>query len=187
MDGQFLGCRKLVRLLQGFWSCLRQPLRQSWQRLEQVVVDNDHEEQQYEYKGRLIDALLNADADVAPHDRLNDEFQKSATVQDGDGQKVEDAEVEADHCHQAKQGCPSRLTRGVTGSTRNTDRSFHLLDGDLVLEHLLHQVHDQERVFLVLFQGTSECLREGQLVHTDGLGAEAEPIGFLPVILGQYG
>ena len=146
----------------------RQPLRQSWQSLHQVVVDDHREEEDQEDERGLVDAFFNPNADVAPHDAFDDQQQDDSAVEDGNRQQVEDAEVQADHRHQAQQRRPAWLARSIAGSARNANRSFHLLDGDLALQHFVHQVNDQQRIFLVLFEGAVERHREGQLVHAYG-------------------
>ena len=64
--------------------------------LDDVVVDDHDGEEDQEDEGGLVDAFFDVQADVAAHQAFDEEQEDYAAVHDGDGQEVEDAEVEAD-------------------------------------------------------------------------------------------
>src|SRR6266852_8497609 len=82
---------------------LRQPVHQSGQGLHQVVIDDHDGEQHQENKRRLVDAFFDAQADVAPHEAFDEEEQDDAAIENGNGQQVKDAEVEANPGRQFEQ------------------------------------------------------------------------------------
>src|SRR6266852_774725 len=75
---------------------LRQPVHQS-------VIDDHDGEQHQENKRRLVDAFFDAQADVAPHEAFDEEEQDDAAIENGNGQQVKDAEVEANPGRQFEQ------------------------------------------------------------------------------------
>src|SRR5262245_3563790 len=69
------------------------------QRLGDIEVGYYNEEQEKKHERNMVDALFDLDLYV-PSDRAFDqEHQHQPAVQNGNGQKIDDRQVEADHCH----------------------------------------------------------------------------------------
>src|ERR1039458_4918947 len=78
------------------------------------VVEDDEGKKRDEYgKGSLVDALLDVDADVAAEGAFDQQQQNHAAVQNGEGQQVEDAEVEADDTGQSNLRPPALHLRRI--------------------------------------------------------------------------
>ena len=80
--------------------------------LDDVVIDNESGDQEQESEAGLHDSLFDAQAGVPADHALNQQHQNDASVQDRDGEKIEDAKVQADGGHQAEQ-VPQALAGGV--------------------------------------------------------------------------
>src|SRR5215469_4816288 len=148
--------------------------------LGDVVIDHRHREQHQEYECRLVDALFDLQADVAPHQALNQQQQNHAAVEDRDRQQVKDAKVQADTGRQTEQGCPAFFGHGMANGAADADRSFHLLHRTLALNHLLDQFEQNKRVALVVFNRTLQRGNKRQLsnLHERGtLEAHSIPLG----------
>src|SRR5271165_3658349 len=162
---------------------LRQSLRQPRYRLHDVVIDHYHGEQHQKHKRRLVYPLLDLYADISADDSFDDQHQDHPAIENRYWQQVEDAEIQTDSGHQAQQGSPARLAGGLARRAGDSNRSLHLLDRGLVAHHLPHQVYDEQRVFLVLVEGSAQRLRERQLIDAHRLRLEAQPIALLSVVL----
>ena len=132
----------------------RQSLRQSRHGFHDVVVDHDHREQHQEDERSLVDPLLDPDADVAPQNPFDDQHQDHAAIQNRNRQQVEDAKVQADHCHQASSGVqPGWLAASPEARAMPMGPSICLMEV-LCCDHLAHQIHDQQRILFVLIDAT---------------------------------
>ena len=75
--------------------------------LGQVVEDDHCGEDQETDEGYLVDALLELLIEIAAHHAFDEEEEDHASVEDRDGQEVEDAEVKADVSHQTYERHPA--------------------------------------------------------------------------------
>src|SRR5438876_12206949 len=75
---------------------LRQSLHHTRKRLGQIVINHHYREQYQEDERRLINPLLDVQADIAAHQALHEQQQNDTAVEDGNGQQVKDAEVQTD-------------------------------------------------------------------------------------------
>ena len=114
--------------------------------LGHVVEDDEGEEGDQHHKRRLVDALLDVDADVAANHALNQQQKNQPAIENRERHQVQDAEVEADFAGQSELRHPSLHLRRVAGHARNAHRSGKLRDGDPVREDPLQHFDDQEGV-----------------------------------------
>ena len=78
------------------------------------VVEDDHDgEDEDADEGYLVDALFDLLIDVAAHDGLDEQEEDHSAVEDGEGQQVHDAEVDADVGHGADDGHPAGHLDGL--------------------------------------------------------------------------
>src|SRR5208283_4302062 len=77
-----------------------------------VVIDQHHEKEHQEDEGRLVDALFDGQADFLLHQGLDEEEQDDAAVQDGNGQQVDDTQVQADSGSDQQQWSPTLFAGG---------------------------------------------------------------------------
>src|SRR5580658_1384126 len=109
------------------------------QSLRQVVVDDHDGEQHQEDERGLVDALFDAQADVAPHESFDEKEQDHAAIHNWDRQQVKDAEVQADPGGQFHQRRPTLLLRRVASVLCDTDRAGNHARRNLALHQLLGQ------------------------------------------------
>src|SRR5260370_38354859 len=95
-----------------------------------VIVHNVSEEHQKEHKSHLDEALLEAHAEIAAADALQCEQQDVSAIKDGNGKKIENAEVQAEHSHEGDNGKRSFLHR-LPCFRADPDDALELLDGDV--------------------------------------------------------
>src|ERR1035438_473982 len=65
-----------------------------------VVVNGEGHNHHNGDKTDLEHGLLHVEAEVSLHDHFDEQHQNDASVENGDGQQVENGQVEADHRHQ---------------------------------------------------------------------------------------
>ena len=70
-----------------------------------TITANKHQE----HERRLVDALFDVHADIAPHQAFDQQEQNHAAVQNRNRQQVEDAQVQADPRRQFHQRRPALL------------------------------------------------------------------------------
>src|ERR1700680_2352147 len=100
---------------------------------QNVIVHNDREDDQEEHQADLYKALLEAQAQIAPHDSLNRKKQNIPTVQDGNRQEIQNAQVNADKNH--KENYVHRPSaHGLARHVRNSHRSVELIERDAPAE-----------------------------------------------------
>src|SRR5438309_1215461 len=109
--------RRCMSSKEKLWQLIRQP----WNGLDQVVADHGRGEQDEENECSLIDAFLDAQADVAAHESFDQKEHDHATVKNGYGQQVEDAEVQADGRSQTHQRSPALAAGGFARGLANPD------------------------------------------------------------------
>ena len=114
-----------------------------------VVEDDDCGEEDDADEGDLVDALFELLVDVAADEALDGEKGDHASVQDGDGQEVEDAQVEADESHGADDGDPAGKVEGFMDLDADADGARKGFDRDLAGEEAVENVLDEEGVLLV--------------------------------------
>src|SRR5262249_20941571 len=71
-----------------------------WKQAHHVVVHNVREQHQEEHQSYLHEALLEAEAEIAPADAFHREQEDVSAIQDGNRQQIEDTEIQAKDCHQ---------------------------------------------------------------------------------------
>jgi len=131
---------------------LRQPIHEPGKSLHQIVV-NDHDgEQHKENECGLIDALFDAQADVAPHEAFDEEEQDDAAIENGDGQQVKDAEVEADAGGELQERNPAFLLGRPARVLRNADGAGHGAEGHFPLHNFLGQFKNEQRILFIFPQ-----------------------------------
>ena len=143
------------------------------------VVEDDHGGEDEEAdEGDLIDALLDLLVEVAAHGGLDEEEEDHAAVEDGDGEQVEDAEVEGDVGHEADEGHPAGHLDSLVDLGSDADGAGEGAHGDLTGEHALEDFDDEERAFFVELPGGDEGFAEGQALNLDGRedGLEADAV-----------
>src|SRR5579862_8183655 len=102
---------------------LRKSSGEARQGFGNVVVNHHHREQHQEHKSCLIDTLFDSDTDIAAHEAFNQKQQNYATIQNGDGKKVEDAEIQADGGSKREQRSPAFGFGGLSRILCNSNRS----------------------------------------------------------------
>src|SRR3982074_2467529 len=98
-----------------------------------VVVHNVGEEEEEEDETDRDEAFFEGHAEVATHAALYGEEQNIAAVENRDGQKIQDAKINADEHHERKNR-ERAFAHGLTRSAGNADRALQLLDGDAPAE-----------------------------------------------------
>src|SRR5271157_3580630 len=114
-----------TRVGYGNWEyALGQSIRQPGNRLHQIVVDDHHGEQHEEDECGLIDAFLDGQADVAAHEPFDQQEHDHSAIENGNGQQVEDAEVQADGGGQLHQRSPALAACGLACRLADADGAF---------------------------------------------------------------
>ena len=90
----------------------------------------------------MINSLLDAQADVAAYQAFNEQQQNDAAVEDGDGQQIKDAEVQADRGREAHQRRPALFAGGLSGGSADADWSLDGAERDFAAHQLLQQFED---------------------------------------------
>src|SRR5450631_4491533 len=104
-----------------------------WEHAHDVVVHGICHDRQEEDEANLHEALFKRHAEVPAHDAFDSEQQYVSAVKNGNGQKIQDAEIHADQHHQRKDR-KRAFAYGFTGGTRNTHHALQLFDGNAAAE-----------------------------------------------------
>ena len=128
----------------------------------------------------LVDALFDLRVQVSTDQALNEQEDNHAAVQDGDGEQVEDAQVEANEGHGADDRYPASHLEGLVNLDADADGARKRFDGDLPGEEAVEDVKDEAGVLEVEGVGLSCSTGEGLTFYIDrGQDAlEAETISF---------
>ena len=127
------------------------------------VVEDDHGGEDDEAdEGNLVDALLDLLVEVAAHDAFDDEEENHAAVENGDGQQVEDGEVEGDGGHEPMMGIQPGISTAWCTCVPMPMGPLRLRDGDLTGEHALEDFDDEHELFLLNFQEAATALPRGR-------------------------
>src|SRR6185437_13300631 len=118
-------------------------------KLGDVVEDDESGEDQETDERDLVNALFELLIDVTADDAFNDKEEDHAAVQDGDGQKIEDAQIERDVGHQADEGHPAGHGDGLVNLLADSDGAAQAADGDLAREHALEDLDDEQGTFFI--------------------------------------
>src|SRR5260370_20973996 len=105
----------------------------AWKQANYVVVHYVGEKDQEEDQAYLDEAFFEGEAEGAAADALEREEKDVASVEDGNGKKIEDAEIDADERHQ-RDNCEGALRNGFAGGAGDADYALELFDGDTAAE-----------------------------------------------------
>src|SRR6202142_590064 len=109
--------------------------------LQNVAIHNEGEDSEKEYQAHLDKALLEGNAQVAPQDSFDGQKKHVSTVQDRNWKQIEEAQVQADHRHQAEKSHGTTLRR-LSGYAGNPDHALQLTDRNLAAEKAGDDLHD---------------------------------------------
>ena len=93
-----------------------------------------------------------AQADVFLHQAFDEQEQDNAAIEDGDGQQVHDAEIEADGGGDQEKRRPAFLAGGGTDGAADSDGAIDLAHGNLAFGHLAQQFEDEERTLFIVVE-----------------------------------
>ncbi len=158
---------------------LRQSLHHTRKRLGQIVINHHYREQYQEDERRLINPLLDVQADIAAHQALHEQQQNDTAVEDGNGQQVKDAKVQADRGCQAHQRGPAFFAGRLSGGATDSDWSLNGAERDLAAYQLLQQLEDQHRTLFIVLERPLKSRGERQFPHFGGNALNADAITFL--------
>src|SRR5208337_947698 len=133
-----------------FPTALLQAVCQSWNGFQQIVVDDHDGEEYQEDECGLVDAFLDAKADVVAHQTLDEEEENDSSVEDRDGQQVKDAEIQADGGGQEQERRPTFAAGSFSGGLADADGALDGAYGNFALQHFLYEFENQEGSFFVL-------------------------------------
>ncbi len=106
---------------------------------DDVIVHNVGDEDQEEDQADLDETLLEGQAEIATAKALERKKKDVTTIENGDGEKIENAKIHADESHKGDDGVGA-LRNGFTGGARDTDDALELFDGDSATEKLADHV-----------------------------------------------
>jgi len=145
--------------------------------LGDVVEEDEEGEEDDADEGYLVDELFELLVDVAAHDAFDEEEEDHAAVEWGDGQEIEDAEVERDEGHEFYER-PDAHLGGDIDLLGDADGAAHLLDGDVAGEEAVEDAEDELGALAIVLVGLDEGGADGEALDVDGwlggLEAEAE-------------
>jgi len=155
--------------------------------LGHIVEDHKCEEHYEHDKGRLVDALLHVEADIVAQNSLDHEQQNQASVENGERQQVQNAEIQADRRGRIKLRKPALGFGRLASHARNPDGAGKLADMNLVREQAPQHFYNVGGVGEAEVFGLHgrPCQRERIVAQRGGDGLETQfPIG---VELGRRG
>ena len=106
---------------------------------DHVVVHDVDDEDKEEDEADLDEALFESEAEVAAANAFQRKKEDVAAIEDGDGQEIEDAKIDADENHEGNDG-EGALGDGLTSGARNADDALELLDGDAAAEEFADHI-----------------------------------------------
>src|SRR6266403_1494805 len=108
-------------------------LRVARQQPHNVIVHNVSEQHQEEHKSNLHEALFERQAEIAAANGFHRQQKNVASIEDGNRQQIQDAEVQADHGHQI-DGVHRTLLNRLARLYRNPYEALQLPDGQFAGE-----------------------------------------------------
>src|ERR1700690_531543 len=108
---------------------------------QNVAIHDESEDSEKEYQAHLDKALFEGNAQVAPQDSLDGQKKHVSTVQDRNWKQIEEAQVQADHRHQAEKSHGATLSR-LSRYTSNPNHPLKLTDHHLSAEEAGDDLHD---------------------------------------------
>src|SRR5215471_15962398 len=107
-----------------------------------VVIDHENHDQHEEYEADFEYRLFDLQAQVAPNKHFNEQQHNAPAIQNGNGQQVENCQVQADHGHQQEEG-GGPFAGGFAGKLSDADRSFERLRRHAALDDAAQKLEDQ--------------------------------------------
>jgi hypothetical protein len=148
----------------------------AWEQADYVVVHDVGEQDQEEDEAYLDEAFLEGEAEVAAAKAFEREEENVASVEDGNGKKIEDAEVDADEGHQRDDG-EGALRNGLTSGARDADYALELLDGDAAAKEFAEDAEGFFHDIPGARAGFGDGLREADsFIGESGFGCHADLI-----------
>src|SRR5580704_3952429 len=144
------------------WSIANQTLRLEFGedlKLGDVVEHDERGEDQQHNESCLVDPLLELLIQIAAHDLFNQQQNNHPAIQNRNGQKIEDAKVEADDGHQADNRLPPGLLDSEAGFPSNPDWPTQVLHGETVSDHAVKDLEDQAGITQVEMNGLLQSRR----------------------------
>src|SRR6267143_309138 len=105
-----------------------------------VIVHNVSEQHQEEDKSNLHEALFERQAEIAATNGFHCQQKNVASIEDGDRQQIQDAEVQADHGHQI-DGVHRTFLNRLAGLHGNPYEALQLPDGQFAGEEPANHAH----------------------------------------------
>ena len=93
--------------------------------------------------------------------------QDKPAIKNWNGEKIENRQIQADHCHQSEERRCS-LPGGVAGKPGDADRPLERFRGHTTLDQTLKELIDQRSALNVLLHRLAERFRKRELRNHDG-------------------
>src|ERR1019366_1331448 len=154
-----------------------------------VVIDDEQHQHHDADESDLEHGFLDGDAEVAAHGHFDEEHEDAAAVENRDGKKVKDGQLEADHGHEGEENGRA-FAGGIAGELDHADGAGEVFGGHAALQHALEDLAHEEGAVEVLFEGFAE--RGGQRELRGDVGdllfrGDADHVTRLAVELGEDG
>src|ERR1039458_5315617 len=154
-----------------------------------VVIDDEQHQHHDADESDLEHGFLDGDAEVPAHGHFDEQHQDAAAVQNRDGKKVKDGQLQADHGHEGEENGRA-FAGGVAGELDHADGAGEVLGGHAALHHALENLAHKEGAVEVLLEGFAERGGQRELrgdVRDLLFGGDANHITRLAVELGEDG
>lgn len=104
-----------------------------------IIVGNVNDEDQEKDKADLDKTLLEGEAEIAPANAFEKKKKNLAAIQNGDGKKVENAEINTDESHETDDRVRA-LGDGLPSGARDPYDTLKLFHGDASAEKLADDI-----------------------------------------------
>src|ERR1017187_6865083 len=152
-----------------------------------VVIDDEQHQHHDADESDLEHGFLDGDAEVPAHGHFDEQHQDAAAVQNRDGKKVKDGQLQADHGHEGEENGRA-FAGGVAGELDHADGAGEVFGGHAALQHALQDLAHKEGAVEVLFVGFAERGGQRELRGDEGdllFGGDADHVKRLGVQLGE--
>src|SRR5258708_11838612 len=141
-----------------------------------VIVHNVGKQDQEKHQSDLDEALLECETQVSPHEALDGQEQNVPSVEDWNGQQVQDSQVNANQYHYGNH-CRWAFADCFAGNARNPNGALELLHGNAPAEEFSNHSHG----ILDHFEGSPRRRRSARckahpLIRDIGIGSNTDLI-----------